>query len=89
MARFEMATPEMATMAEMQPNAEGLFELGILCSAGNEVEADLIAAHKWFNLAAMRGYEEAVFHRQQIAAEMSATEVAQAQRAAREWLRTH
>jgi TPR repeat protein len=89
MARFEIGAPELATMAERQPNAEGLFELGMLYANGDQVEMDLVAAHKWFNLAAMRGYEEAAYHRQQIAAEMSAAEVATAQRAAREWLRTH
>jgi TPR repeat protein len=53
------------------------------------VEADLVAAHTWFNLAAVRGNAEAAYHRQQIAVEMSAAEIAAAQRAAREWLRTH
>jgi uncharacterized protein len=89
MARFEMATPELATMAERQPNAEGLFELGILYATGSEVETDLVAAHKWFNLAAMRGFADAAYHRQQIAEEMSDAEIAAAQRAAREWLTTH
>ena len=88
-ARFEMAGAEMAAMAERQPNGESLFELGILYATGREVVADLVAAHKWFNLAAMRGYAEAAYHRQQIANEMSARDIAEAQRAAREWLRTH
>ena len=89
MARFEMAGAEMASMMERQPNAESMFELGIVFATGREVETDLIAAHKWFNLAAARGYREAAIHRQQIAAEMSDAEIAEAQRAAREWLRTH
>jgi hypothetical protein len=89
MARFEIGASEMATMAERQPNAEGLFELGMLYANGDEVEKDLVSAHKWFNLAATRGYAEAAWHRHQIAEEMSAAEVAAAQRAAREWLRTH
>lgn len=89
MARFDIGAPELATMAERQPNAESLFQLGMLYANGEEVEADLVAAHKWFNLAALRGYEEAAWHRQQIAEEMSAAEIAAAQRAAREWLATH
>jgi TPR repeat protein len=88
MARFEMASPELATMAEQQPNAEGLFQLGLSCAMDDEGK-DLVAAHKWFNLAALRGYSEAAYHRQQIAEELSPAEVAAAQRAAREWLRTH
>lgn len=89
MARWDMSGAEMASMAERQPNAENLFELGILFATGREVEPDLIAAHKWFNLAAMRGNPEAAHHRQEIALEMSTTQVAEAQRAAREWLGTH
>lgn len=89
MARFEMAMPEMGSMAEMQPTADGLFELGIAYSTGEDGRSDLIAAHKWFNLAALRGNPEAAYHRQQIADELSDTEIAEAQRSAREWLRTH
>ncbi len=89
MARFEMAGAEMASMAELQPSGENLFELGIIYSTGREVAADLVAAHKWFNLAAMRGNAEAALHRQELAREMSPSAVAEALRAAREWLRTH
>lgn len=89
MARFEMSSPEMGQMAEMQPNAEGLFDLGIVYATGPEGKPDLVAAHKWFNLAALRGNDEAAYHRQQIAEELTAAQIAEAQRAAREWLRTH
>lgn len=86
MARFDMSG---AWMAEAQPNAEGLFALGIVYATGGAGEEDLIAAHKWFNLAALRGNDEAAMHRQQIAEEMTEAQIAAAQRAAREWLRTH
>ncbi|MCP4384849.1 MAG: sel1 repeat family protein [Hyphomicrobiales bacterium] len=76
-------------MAESQPNADGLFDLGIMSATGRSGEPDLVAAHKWFNLAAQRGNPEAAYHRQQIAEDLSAMEIAIAQRAAREWLRTH
>ncbi len=89
MARFEMAGAEMASMAEIQPSGDNLFELGIIDATGREVAADLVAAHKWFNLAAMRGNAEAAQHRQELAREMSASALAEALRAAREWLRTH
>ena len=89
MARWDMGGVEMASMAEAKPNAESFFDLGILYSSGGEVEADLIAAHKWFNLAAAKGIPEAANYRQEVAREMSPTEVAEAQRAAREWLTTH
>ena len=89
MARGDMAGVEMASMAEAKPNTEDFFDLGMMCSTGLEVETDLIAAHKWFNLAAVGGNPEAAFHRQQVAREMTAADVAAAQRAAREWLTTH
>lgn len=88
MARFEMAA-EMASLGERQPTPENFFELGMIYSAGRECVADLIAAHKWFNLAAVAGYGEAARYRAEVAREMKAEEVAEAQRAAREWLRTH
>lgn len=61
--------------------------LGVACSTGShELACDLIEAHKWFNLAASRGHEEAALCRADIADEMSAREIAEAQRRAREWL---
>ncbi len=89
MARWDMGGAEIASMAEAKPTAENLFELGMLYSSGGEVETDLVAAHKWFNLAAARGVAEAANYRQEIAREMSEAAIAAAQRAAREWLTTH
>lgn len=89
MARFEMAGVEMASMGERLPGPDNFFELGMIYSVGREVVADLIAAHKWFNLAAVSGNREAARYRAEVAREMSAEAVAEAQRAAREWLRTH
>jgi TPR repeat protein len=70
-------------------SADALFELGLMYCAGRDVEMNLVAAHKWFNLAAMRGNAEAKTYRMEIAREMSRQEVAEAQRQAREWLRKH
>lgn len=76
-------------MAELQPNGDSLFELGMIYSIGREVGTDLVAAHKWFNLAAQRGKSEAIYYRQQVADEMTPAAVAEALRAAREWLVAH
>jgi TPR repeat protein len=67
-------------------DTEMLFELGIKYSSGRGVPIDYVAAHKWFNLAAMRGNRSAVRLRREIAAEMTNVEIATAQRAARDWL---
>ena len=64
-----------------------LFNLGVAYSTGsNGVTCDFIEAHKWFNLAAARGHEEAAWCRADIADEMTAREIAEAQRRARGWL---
>jgi TPR repeat protein len=89
MATFEMDGAAMAPRAEARPDAERLFDLGVLYATGRDVEQNFVAAHKWFNLAAVGGYRDAAFHRQLVAGEMSAKEIAEAQRAAREWLRLH
>ena len=70
-------------------DAEKFFRLGMMYSTGNAVPADMIAAHKWFNIAAMRGNGEAARLRREIAGEMSEAEIAVAQRAARVWLTRH
>ena len=86
MARFDLSgAAEMATTASLD---ETLFQMGIESSA-REGKPDLVSAHKWFNLAALRGNPDAARYRQEVALEMNATEIAEAQRAAREWMRSH
>lgn len=87
-----MARLDVTGAAEMAPGStldETLFQLGIASSTGQDGEPDLIAAHKWFNLAALQGNAMAVRYRQEIAEELSEFEIAAAQRAAREWIRSH
>lgn len=73
--------------AAAQGEVTALFDLGVVFSTGsNGVTCDLIEAHKWFNLAASRGHEEASWCRADISDEMTAREIAEAQRRARQWL---
>ena len=68
-------------------DADALYELGVAYSTGTAgIEVDLIEAHKWFNLAALNGSGEAQSCRAEVAEEMSAREIAEAQRQARAWL---
>jgi TPR repeat protein len=69
--------------------AQAQYDLALKYAVGSGVPQDLIAAHKWFNLAAMKGIDEARLHRADLAREMSAGEIAEAQRLAREWARAH
>jgi uncharacterized protein len=67
-------------------DSNALFDLGIAFSTGGGVEIDLVEAHKWFNLAALNGNEEAMACRADISDDMTAREIAEAQRQARAWL---
>ncbi|HWU73157.1 MAG TPA: hypothetical protein VN137_06710 [Sphingomonas sp.] len=64
------------------------YDLGVDYSTGaNGVDLDLVEAHKWFNLAASRGGHEGARHcRAEVADEMTAREIAEAQTRARSWL---
>ena len=67
-----------------------MYRLGLEASTINDDGAfDLINAHKWFNLAAMQGNLEARAYRAELAKEMTAEEIAEAQKLAREYLATH
>ncbi|RVH91147.1 sel1 repeat family protein, partial [Sinorhizobium medicae] len=50
---------------------------------------DLVAAHKWLNIAAIRGSDRAADLRADLAATMSKSDLAAALRAAREWMTMH
>ncbi len=69
--------------------AEALYDLGLLYSIGHGVEQNNVEAHKWFNLAAMRGMLSAQIDRAEVADGMSNGEISEAQRKAREWMTTH
>jgi TPR repeat protein len=66
--------------------SDALYNLGLAYSTGQGVHVDYVAAHKWFNLAAMKGVDEARTWRAQLSREMSTVQIAEAQRQAREWL---
>jgi TPR repeat protein len=78
-----------AASVNQTTDAGGCFALGMKYSAGVGVSIDLIEAHKWFNIAAMRGHAEAARLRREIAEQMADAEIGRAQRAARDWLKSH
>lgn len=86
MARFEIVDVESASLGEAPLNADSFYELGMMYSIGRSVPVDLVTAHKWFNIAAMRGNRDAVRLRREIADQMSEQDISAAQRAARNWL---
>ena len=67
--------------------AEDLYQAGLACAAGIDADVDIVAAHKWFNLAASRGHEDAKMQRQEMADLLTSEEVKIALTAARDWLK--
>jgi TPR repeat protein len=89
MARLEFASLDMVECAAQGGAPDALFELGLMYCSGRDVGVDLVEAHKWFNIAALRGNEEAKRYRLEISTEMTKCEISVAQKLAREWLALH
>jgi len=66
-----------------------LFERGLYWASGRSGVVNLVAAHKWFNLAALKGRPDAIALRREVAEVMSEAEIAAAQREARAWMTAH
>lgn len=89
MARFDYSAGDVVGASAQGGGADALFQLGLMYCTGRDVDLDLVEAHKWFNLAALRGNEAAKQYRSDIAREMTRQEIASAQKSAREWLKLH
>jgi TPR repeat protein len=87
MARYEINSMEAALGGEAR--ADVLCEMGLMYATGRGCELDLVAAHKWLNIAAIKGSERAALLRAELGRTMSKTELAKALRAAREWMTMH
>ncbi|WP_454627563.1 hypothetical protein [Bradyrhizobium cenepequi] len=66
-----------------------LFERGLYWASGRSGVVNLVAAHKWFNLAALKGRADAIVMRREVAEQMTEAEIAAAQREARAWMTAH
>jgi len=82
-----MATSGLSGQENPQDmSADMMFELGMKYSLGRGVKRDMCEAHKWFNLAAMRGHERARRYRLEVAEEMDPHQLHEALARARRWL---
>ncbi|NUS18214.1 MULTISPECIES: sel1 repeat family protein [Mesorhizobium] len=88
MARFEMLEDGFGAMGATA-QADILFELGMMYATGRDCDTDVVAAHKWFNIAAIKGSARAAELRSELSATMSKIEIAKALREAREWMTMH
>jgi hypothetical protein len=89
MARLENCSRDIVEFAANGGAPDALFELGLIYASGREGQQDLVTAHKWFNLAALRGNDEAKRYRLELSREMTKAQIAQAQKLAREWIAKH
>jgi uncharacterized protein len=80
---------DTATPVEATAIPDVLFERGLYWASGRSGVVNLIAAHKWFNLAALKGRVDAIALRREVAEMMSDIEIATAQRDARAWMTAH
>ena len=78
-----------ATPVEASAIPDVLFERGLYWASGRSGVVNLVAAHKWFNLAAVKGRNDAIQMRREVAELMSEAEIATAQREARDWMMAH
>ncbi|KAB2679349.1 sel1 repeat family protein [Brucella pseudintermedia] len=85
MAQFQNFTNKNNAIAQDRI----LLEMGMKFAIGRDCEIDVVEAHKWLNIAAIRGSEKAARMRNQVAATMSKGELAAALRGAREWMTAH
>jgi uncharacterized protein len=83
------AVENEAEISVAAATAEVLLEIGMKYCIGRDVAQNYVLAHKWFNLAALKGSESAKQYRCEISREMSPSDVADAQRQARAWLTLH
>ena len=84
--QFDLDT---ATLVERPRSPIVLFERGLYWASGRSGVVNLVAAHKWFNLAAIKGRTDAISMRREVAEMMSDVEIATAQREARAWMTSH
>lgn len=85
MARYDMSSVDCGALGAVATGTV-LLQLGLMYAVGRSAPIDRVAAHKWFNLAAREGVAEAARLRKELALEMRADEIAEAQRQARRWL---
>ena len=78
-------------LAAEQAFTNAQYSLGYMYANGQGVPRDIIQVHMWSHLAAIHGIEGAANRRDEIAKlfEMSAQQIAEAQKFAVEWLAAH
>ena len=89
MARFDFQTIETAATMGGENRAEIFCDMGLMYATGRGCDIDLVQAHKWLNIAAIKGCDRAAELRADLAATMTKSDLVEALRAAGEWMTVH
>ena len=89
MARFDFQNTETAAMTGGENRAEIFCDMGLMYATGRGCAVDVVQAHKWLNIAAIKGSDRAAELRADVAETMTKGELAAALRAARDWMTMH
>jgi TPR repeat protein len=73
-------------LAAEQGYALAQYELGLIYRVGHGVAVDPIQSYVWLNLAAAAGIQQAVAAREEAMRSLNGKQLAQAQKASRDWL---
>ena len=75
--------------AAEQGDATAQYNLGVMYDNGRGVPKDYVMAHMYWNIAAVSGYKDAIKNRGLIEKDMTSSQLAEAQKLAREWMKKH
>ncbi len=81
---YDRAVQEFRLLAN-QGHAQAQVNLGIIYSQGRGVPKDNVQAYRWYTLAANQGDDLAEKFKDHLEKSMTPTQLAEAQRLAREW----
>jgi uncharacterized protein len=76
-------------LAAEQGDKGAQFKLGVMYANGDGVLQDYVMAHMYWNIAAVNGHKNSIKNRGIVEEDMSSSQIAEAQKLAREWMRTH
>jgi len=77
------------TKSAEQGDAIAQNKLGLMHVKGQGVPKDYVMAHMYWNIAAVSGIEDAIKNRGTVEKQMTSSQLAEAQKLAREWMSKH
>jgi TPR repeat protein len=85
----DKAAVKWTRLAAEQGDPKAQYNLGYMYSEGQSVLQDYVMAHMYFNIAADSDYKIAIKNRGIVEKKMTSSQIAEAQKLAREWMLTY